>query len=53
MVTVLMMSAKLDALDLLAMKVFLNEGCDFIIFIHDITNKILSRDPNYIVDTVM
>ena len=53
MVAVLMMSAKLDALDLLAMKVFLNEGCDFIIFVHDVTNKVLSRDSSYIVDTVM
>ena len=30
-----------------------NKGYDVIIFVHDVLNKILSRDLNYIVDAVM
>ena len=46
------MSAKLDILGLLKIKVFQNKGYDFINPVHDVTNKILSRDLNYIVDVV-
>ena len=48
-----MMSAKMATLGLLKIKVFWNKGYDVIIFVHDVTNKILSRDSNYIVDVVM
>ena len=53
MVTILMMSAKMATLGFLKIKVFWNKGYDVIISIHDATNKILSRDSNYIVDVVM
>ena len=53
MVTILMMSAKMATLGLLKIKVFWNKGYDVIISVHDVTNKILSRDSNYIVDVVM
>ena len=50
MVTILPMSAKMATLGLLKIKVFWNKGYDVIIFVHDVTNKVLSRDSNYIVD---
>ena len=50
MVAVLMVSAKLSTLGLLKIKVFWNKGYDAIIFVHDVTDKILSREPNYIVE---
>ena len=53
MVTILMMSAKITTLALLKIKVFWNNGYDVIIYVHDVTSKILSRDSNYIVDEVM
>ena len=53
MVTILMMSAKIATLDLLKIKVFWNKGYDVIIFVHDVINKTLSRESNYIVDVVM
>ena len=53
MVTILMMSAKMATPGLLKITVFWNKGYDVIIFVHDVTNKILSRDSNYIVDVVM
>ena len=52
-VAILMMSAKLETLGLLKKKVFWNKGYDVIIFVHDVTNIILLRDSNYIVDAVM
>ena len=52
MVTILMMSAKL-AKDLLKIKVFWKKNYDVMIFVHNVTNKVLSRDSNYIVDGVM
>ena len=52
MVTILMMSEKL-AKDLLKIKVFWKKNYDVMIFVHNVTNKILSRDSNYIVDGVM
>ena len=48
-----MMSAKLATLDPKKIKVFWDRGYDVIIYVHDVTNKILARDPTYIVDVVM
>ena len=53
MAAILMMSAKLATLDLLKIKVFWNKGYDAMTSFHDVTNKILSRDWNYIADVVM
>ena len=53
MVTILMMSAKITTPGLLKIRVFWNNGYDVIISVHDVTNKILSRDSNYIIDVVM
>ena len=48
-----MISAKLVTLGLLKIKVFWRKDYEVIISIHDLTNEILSRDSNYIVDVVM
>ena len=48
MVTILMMSAKMAVPGLLEIKVFSNKGNDVMISVHDVINKILSRDSNYI-----
>ena len=48
-----MMSAKMATPGLLKIKVFWNKGYDVIISVHDVTNKILSRDSNYNVNVVM
>ena len=48
-----MMSAKMATPDLLKITVFSNKGYDIIISVNDVTNKILSRDSNYIVDMFM
>ena len=53
MVTILIMSAKMATLGLLKIKVFLNRGYDVIIFVYDVTNKILSCDLIYVVNVVM
>ena len=53
LVAILMMPAKLATLDALKIKVFGNKVYDVMIAVHDITNEILSRDSNYIVDAVM
>ena len=53
MVKILMMSAKMATPGLLKITVFWNKGYDVIISVDDVTNKILSRDSNYIVDVVM
>ena len=47
------MSAKFATLGLLKIMVFWNKGYNVMIFVQDVTNKILSREPNYIVDVVM
>ena len=47
MATILMISG------LLTIKVFWNKDYDVIIYVNELTNKILSRDSNYIVDAVM
>ena len=51
MVTILIMSAKVATLDLFKIKVLWDY--DVVIYVHDVNNKILSRDSNYIVDVVM
>ena len=48
-----MMSAKMAMPGLLKITVFWNKGYEVIISVHDVINKILSRDSNYIVDVVM
>ena len=48
-----MMSAKMATPRLLKIKIFWNKGYDVIIYVYDVTNKILSRDSNYIVDVVI
>ena len=48
-----MMSAKMATPGLLKITVFWNKGYDVIIPVDDVTNKILSRDSNYIVDLFM
>ena len=53
MVAILMMSAKLAIVDLLKIKLFPKKGYDVIISIHDMTNTILSRETNDIVDVAM
>ena len=53
MVTILMVLAKITTPGLLKIRVFWNNGYDVIIFMHDLTIKILSRDSNYIIDVVM
>ena len=50
MVTILMMSAKTAVLGVLKKKIFWSKGCGVIISVHDVTNKVLSLDSNYIVD---
>ena len=52
MVAISMMSANLATLGLLKIKVFWNKDHDVIISTYDVTDKILSRDSNYIVDMV-
>ena len=53
MVVILMISVKMATAGHLDITVFLNNFYDIIISVHDVNNKILSRDSNYIVDVVM
>ena len=53
MVEFLIMTAKLATLGLLKIKIFWNKGHGVCYDVCDVTNKILSRDSNYIVDKVM
>ena len=53
MVVILMKSAKLATLALLKIKVFSNKDYGVIVSVHDITNKIVSLDSNYVIDMVM
>ena len=48
-----MMSAKMATLGLFKIMLRSNNGYDVITPLHDVTNKILSSEPNYIVDVVM
>ena len=47
------MIVKLATPGLLEISVFLNKAYDVIFPVHDVANKMLSRDSNYIVDVVM
>ena len=49
----LTMSTKLATLDFLKIKIFWSKGFDVVAFSHDVTNNILTRDRNCIVDVVM
>ena len=53
MIAIFMMSAKLTTVDLLKIKVFWNKRHDLVIFVHDVTSKILSRNSHYIVCVFM
>ena len=53
MVTVLRMSAEMATPGLPKIKVYWNKGYHVIISVYDVTNKILLRDSNHIVDVVM
>ena len=53
MFTILIMSAKMATPGLLKIKVLLNKDDNVIVSVHDVTNKILSRDSNYIIDMAM
>ena len=48
-----MMSAKMRTPGLLKITVFWKKGYEVINFVDDVTNKILSRDSNHIVDVLM
>ena len=48
-----MISAKMAAPGLIEKTVVWNKGYDVIISVDDVTNKILSRDSNYIVDVFL
>ena len=53
MVTIFMMPAKNATLGVIRIKTFGNQDYDVAISVYDVTNEILSRDSNYIVDMVM
>ena len=53
MVKILMMSAKLATAGFFEIKIFWNKGYDVIIPNYGVTNKILSRESNYVADMVM
>ena len=53
MITILMISAKMATIDVLKIKVLWIKGFEVMIFVHDISNKILLHDSNYIVDVVI
>ena len=50
---VLLISAKMAIPGLLKVTTFWNNGYDVIIFVHDVTKKILSGNSNYSVNLVM
>ena len=52
-VAIMVMSAKMATPDLLKIKIFWKKGYDVIIYVYDVTSKILLCDSNYIVDVVM
>ena len=52
MVSILKMSPNWH-LGLLKINLFQNKGYEVIFFVHDVINKILSRDSNYKTDVVM
>ena len=52
MATILIMSAKMATPGLLKIKVFWNKVYDVIVSAHEVFNKILSCDSNYIADVM-
>ena len=48
-----MISTKLATLGLLKIMEFWSKGYDVVMLCHDVTDRILSLDSNYIVDVVM
>ena len=52
MVAILMISTKLHAVGLPKIKVFWNKGYDIIIYVNDVTDKVLPLDANYTADVV-
>ena len=48
-----MMSAKMATPGFLKIMIFSNKGCGVIISVNDVTNKILLRNSNYILDVFM
>ena len=48
-----MMSAKMVTPGLLETTVFWNKDYDLMISVNDVTNKVLARDSNYILDVLM
>ena len=53
MVTILIISAKMATLVFLKIRTFWNKCYDIIISVHDVINKILPYDSNYVVDLVL
>ena len=53
LINMVMISANLATPGLLKIKIFWNKGYDVIVLDYGITNKILSRDADYIVDVVI
>ena len=52
-VAILVMSAKMATLGIFKIKLFWNKVYDVIIYVDDVTNQILSRDSNYIIDMII
>ena len=53
MVTILMMSKKMATPGLHKIRVFWKKRYGVIVSVHDVTNKFLSLDSNYIIDVAM
>ena len=53
MVTIFMISAKMATLGLVTIMMCLFKSHEVIIFVHDVTNRILSRNLFYVVDLVI
>ena len=53
MVAILMMLSNLATKGLFKIMVFQSKGYGVIISVHDVTDKVFSRDSNYIVDLLM
>ena len=49
----MLMSGKLTVLGLVKLKVFRNKSYDVVLFVHNFTNKMLSRGSNHIVNHVI
>ena len=53
MIAIFMMSAKLATVGFFKTQITWHQGYDVITSIHEVTNKILSRDSHYVVDVVI